>query len=364
MLATAGMVALPLTLVILLVVFGSVVAALVPLLLAITAVMATTALIALPSQFIPVDESIAEVILLIGLAVGIDYSLFYLRREREERAAGRSEHAALEAAAATSGRAVLISGITVMVAMAGMFLSGDKTFMSFSIGTMMVVAIAMIGSLTVLPAVLGRLGDKVEKGRIPFLHRLKRKDGESRFWGAILGGVLRRPVLSAVAAGAVLVALTVPAFSLNTATTGLDDISIPEIEPLKKLDAAFPGGNDPAHRGDQGRRRPGRAGPERDRRAEAAGARDRSDEGPDRGRGKPRQHRRDGGHHARRLRHRRRVAGGTRDPARRRPAADGRQGRRRRVRGHRHHRAGQGLGGRDDQRRRRSSSASSSSSPS
>ena len=246
MLATAGMIALPLTLVILLFVFGSVVAALVPLLLAITAVMATTALIALPSQFFPVDESIAEVILLIGLAVGIDYSLFYLRREREERAAGRSEHAALEAAAATSGRAVLISGITVLIAMAGMFLSGDKTFMSFSIGTMMVVAIAMIGSLTVLPALLGRLGDKVEKGRIPFLHRLKRKDGESRFWGAILSGVLRRPVVSAVAAGAVLVALTVPAFSLNTTTTGLDDISIPEIEPLKKLDAAFPGGNDPA----------------------------------------------------------------------------------------------------------------------
>ena len=246
MLKTAGMVAIPLTLVILLLVFGSAVAALVPLLLAITAVMATTSLIALPSQLIPVDEQIGEVILLIGLAVGIDYSLFYLRREREERAAGRSEHAALEAAAATSGRAVLVSGITVLIAMAGMFLSGDKTFMSFSIGTMMVVAVAMLGSLTVLPALLGRLGDKVEKGRIPFLGRLRSKDGESRFWGAILDRVLRRPVVSAIAAGAVLVALTVPAFSLNTATTGVDDISIPEIEPLKKFDAAFPGGNDPA----------------------------------------------------------------------------------------------------------------------
>jgi uncharacterized membrane protein YdfJ with MMPL/SSD domain len=246
MLAKAGMIAIPLTLAILLVVFGSAVAALIPLLLAITAVVATTSLIALPSQFIPVDESIAEVILLIGLAVGIDYSLFYLRREREERAAGRSEHAALEAAAATSGRAVLISGITVLIAMAGMFFSGDKTFMSFSIGTMMVVAIAMIGSLTVLPALLGKLGDRVEKARVPFLHRLKRDDGESRFWNAILDRVLRRPVVSAVAATAVLVALTVPAFSMNTATTGLDDISIAEIEPLKKLDAAFPGGNDPA----------------------------------------------------------------------------------------------------------------------
>jgi RND superfamily putative drug exporter len=246
MLKTAGMVALPLTLVILLLVFGSAVAALIPLLLAITAVMATNALIAIPSQFVAVDEQIAEVILLVGLAVGIDYSLFYLRREREERAAGRSEHAALEAAAATSGRAVLVSGITVLIAMAGMFLSGDKSFMSFSIGTMMVVAVAMLGSLTVLPALLGRLGDKVEKGRIPFVHRLRSKNGESRFWGAVLDRVLRRPVVSAVAAGAVLIALAIPGLQLNTATTGVDDISIPEIQPLKKFDAAFPGGNDPA----------------------------------------------------------------------------------------------------------------------
>ena len=119
---------------------------------------------ALPSHIVPMDESVSEVILLIGLAVGVDYSLFYLRREREERAAGRSETAALEAAAATSGRAVLISGTTVLIAMAGMFLSGDKTFMSFSIATMMVVAVAMIGSLTVLPAVLAKLGDRVRRG--------------------------------------------------------------------------------------------------------------------------------------------------------------------------------------------------------
>jgi uncharacterized membrane protein YdfJ with MMPL/SSD domain len=134
----------------------------------------------------------------------------------------------------------------VMIAMAGMFLSGDKTFMSFSVGTMMVVAVAMIGSLTVLPALLSKLGDRVEKGRIPLVHRLRRKDGDARLWGAILDRVLRRPVVSAVAATAVLVALTVPAFSLNTAETGTDDISIDAIEPVKKLDAAFPGGNDPA----------------------------------------------------------------------------------------------------------------------
>ncbi len=247
MLKTAGMISIPLTLAILLLVFGSVVAALVPLLLAITAVVATTSLVALPSQVFAMDESISEVILLIGLAVGIDYSLFYLRREREERAAGRSEGAALEAAAATSGRAVLISGVTVMIAMAGMFLSGDKTFMSFSIGTMMVVAVAMLGSLTVLPAVLAWLGDRVEKLRVPFVHRRRQEsNGESRVWGAVLDRVLRRPLVSLVAATALLVALALPALQLSTVTTGIDDISIPAIEPYKALTEAFPGGPDPA----------------------------------------------------------------------------------------------------------------------
>ena len=178
----AGLISIPLTLVVLLLVFGSLVGASIPLLLALTSVFATMGLIALPSQIVPMDESIFEVILLIGLAVGVDYSLFYIRRERDERRAGRSESAALEAAAATSGRAVLISGVTVMIAMAGMFFSGDKTFMSFAIGTMLVVAVAMLGSLTVLPAMLSWLGDRVEKARVPFVSRLRRDDGESRFW--------------------------------------------------------------------------------------------------------------------------------------------------------------------------------------
>ena len=246
MIETAGLIALPLALAMLLVVFGSAVAALVPLLLALTAVIATTSLVALPSQVVPMDEQVGAVILLIGLAVGVDYSLFYLRREREERAAGRSEGAALQAAAATSGRAVLISGITVMIAMAGMLLSGDKAFMSFSVATMMVVAVAMIGSLTVLPALLSKLGDRVEKARVPFLHRLRRNDGEARVWGAIIDRVVRRPVLSVVLAGGLLLALTIPAFSLNTKTTSIDDISISAIEPFKAVNDAFPGSADPA----------------------------------------------------------------------------------------------------------------------
>jgi uncharacterized membrane protein YdfJ with MMPL/SSD domain len=246
-LAKAGLVSIPLTVLILLAVLGSLVAALVPLLLGITAVVASTGLIALSSQIVPASDNIMEVVLLIGLAVGVDYSLFYIRREREERAAGRSEGAALAAAAATSGRAVLTAGITVLVAMAGMFLSGDETFMSFSVGAMMVVFVAMVGSLTVLPAILGRLGDKIEKGRVPFLHRLRRrKRGESRMWSAVLDRVLRRPVAAALISGGILVALALPTLQLHTAQTGIEGFSSPAVAPFARVIDAFPGSPEPA----------------------------------------------------------------------------------------------------------------------
>ena len=151
------------------------------------------------SQLHALDESVASVVLLVGLAVGVDYSMFYLRREMEERDAGRGHEAALEAAAATSGRAVLISGLTVMAAMAGMFLAGNAVFVSFGIGTILVVAVAMLGSLTVLPAMLSLLGAKgwTEKGRVPWVAKRRHKTGgESRVWGAILDRVLKRPLVS------------------------------------------------------------------------------------------------------------------------------------------------------------------------
>ena len=134
------MLSLPITLLILLVALGALVAASVPLVLALTSVMATMALVAIPSQVFPLDGNIDALILLIGLAVGVDYALFYMRREREERAAGRSTREALEVAAATSGRAVMISGLTVIIAMAGMFITGDATFISFAVATVSVVA--------------------------------------------------------------------------------------------------------------------------------------------------------------------------------------------------------------------------------
>ena len=239
---------LPVTLLILIVAFGSLVAAGLPLLLALSAVFGTIGLVSLFSQASPVDESITSVILLIGLAVGVDYVLFYLRREREERAAGRSAEAALEAAAATSGRAVLISGFTVMVAMAGMYFTGSSTFSSFATGTIMVVAVAMVGSITVLPALLSKLGDRVEKGRIPFLHRLRSRDGESRVWRAILDRVLARPKISAFAATALLLVMAFPALGLKTGVPGSDSLprDLAVMQTFDRIEAAFPGGPLPA----------------------------------------------------------------------------------------------------------------------
>ena len=212
---------MPITLIILVLAFGALVAAGVPLLLGFTAVAAAIGQTELLSHLLHVDSEVTSVILCIGLAVGIDYSLFYLRREREERARGRTPAEALQVAAATSGRAVLISGLTAMIAMTGMFLMGSQIFTSFAIGTVLVVAIALVGSLTVLPAVLARLGDRVDRGRVPGLNRLRAKDGESRFWGAIVGVVLRRPLLWGGAATALLVALAIPAFSLHTCRAAL-----------------------------------------------------------------------------------------------------------------------------------------------
>ncbi len=239
---------IPVTLIILIVAFGALVAALVPVLLAATAVMAAIGLLAPLSQVFPVDESAASVILLIGLAVGVDYSLFYLRREREERAAGKGPEAALEAAAATSGRAVLISGITVAIAMAGMFLAGDSTFTSFAAGTILVVAIAVLGSLTVLPAVLSKLGDRINKGRIPFLRRPEDRAGESRFWGAIVDRVMAHPKLWGGLAALLLVLMAIPALGLKTAVPGIDSLpqDLPVVQTYNEIEEAFPGSEFPA----------------------------------------------------------------------------------------------------------------------
>jgi RND superfamily putative drug exporter len=242
-LSKAETTSLPITLLILLLAFGALVAALVPLLIGFSAVLATVSLLALPSQLVPMDSNVASVVVLVGLAVGVDYSLFYMRREREERRAGRSANAALEAAAATSGRAVLVSGLTVIAAMAGMLFSGSPTFTSFAVGTMTVVAVAMFASISVLPAVLSKLGDRVERGRVPFLSRLRRRRGGRSVWSAVIERVMRRPALSLAVSGAFLVALAVPALSLQTKVSGAEDLprDIPVVQTYDRITAAFPG---------------------------------------------------------------------------------------------------------------------------
>jgi putative drug exporter of the RND superfamily len=239
--------AVPLTLIILTIVFGAVVAALVPLGLGLTGVMATIGLIAIPSQLFSVVDAINSIVLLIGLAIGVDYALFYLRREREERAAGRDHTAAIEAAAATSGHAVLVSGATVTVAVAGMFLSESPWYRSFALGIITAVLVAMAGSVTVLPALLSWLGDRVEKGRIPFLRRSS-DPSQSRIWGGLVDRVLKRPAVSAIAATAVLLALAAPVLGMRLADQGLDSLSqdIPAVKVAKDIQQAFPGGSLPA----------------------------------------------------------------------------------------------------------------------
>ena len=248
-LGKAGTLSLPITLIVLVLTFGSLVAAGIPLLLALTAVFATFGLVALSSVFLPVAMQAPAMVLLIGLAVGVDYSMFYLKGERQERAAGRSPQTALEIAAATSGRSVLISGLTVIVAMAGMFLTGDSTFASLALATILVVAVAVLGSLTVLPALLSRLGDKVDRGRVPLVGRLRRHDGEGRIWGAIVDRVLRRPALSAILAASVLVALAAPALQLRLAAQGPESFpkGLEVIATYDRMQQAFPGSALPAN---------------------------------------------------------------------------------------------------------------------
>ena len=242
---------IPLTLVILWVAFAAFVAALLPVVLALSAIAIASGLLAVTSHALPIDDSAGSMILLIGLAVGVDYSLFYFRRSREERAKGASNRRAVEIAAATSGRAVLTSGLTVIAAMTAMFITGQGTFMGMAEATAIVVAVAMLGSLTVLPALLSAFGDKIERGRIPFVGRrleARRSTGESRLWAAIIRPAQAHPVPTILAATAVLVLLALPAFRLQTAVPGANDLpkNLAVIKTFNRIQQAFPGGPLPA----------------------------------------------------------------------------------------------------------------------
>ncbi|MBO8192022.1 MMPL family transporter [Streptomyces oryzae] len=253
--AKAEWTAVPLALGILLVAFGALVAALLPVALALTAFIAANGILALLSTQLHIDETTNSVMLLMGLAVGVDYCLFYLRRERDERAAGRDAETALRIAAATSGRAVLVSGVTVMVAMAGMFLSGLLLFKGFAVATILVVFIAMLGSVTILPALLSWLGDRIDKGKVPFLGGRKRdraagrRKPAGRIAGALLRPVLAAPGLFAVLAAAAMLVLAAPALGMKTEQLSLDK-QMPKNAELRvnaeKITETFPGGPEPA----------------------------------------------------------------------------------------------------------------------
>ncbi|MGZ4410903.1 MAG: MMPL family transporter [Gaiellaceae bacterium] len=275
-LSRAERLSVPITFLILLIAFGAFVAAGIPVLLAFSAVLASLGLGAAVSHVIPASDSTASVVVLMGMAVGVDYSLFYLRREREERARGRGSREALHAAAATSGRAVLVSGLTVVIACAGMLLSGSSDFVSMGVGAILVVLISMIGSLTVLPALLGRLEDRVERGvvavlaagllrlvralrwnpailrrlrdRRTFLQRARGDSRESRAWGLVLRPALRFPRTAVLAASALMIVIALPAFGMRTANPGFDSFpsSLPVVKAYKQIEQAFPGTPSPA----------------------------------------------------------------------------------------------------------------------
>src|SRR5499427_6951775 len=244
----AEVTSVPITLVLLLVVFGALIAAGIPLLLAGTAVATAISLLAIPSRWLPIGSTTSSVVLLVGMAVGIDYSLFYLRREREERAAGASQAEALRTAAATSGRAIVVCGLTVMISLAGLFLTGIDVFTGIAVGTITVVGVAVIGSLTALPALLSLLGTWVDKGKIPFLGRRRTAARPSRVWAAVARRVVAKPVLFGGTAALALAALAVPALSMRLAEPGFRDLpaNVPVVQSLLAIQHSFPGGPAPA----------------------------------------------------------------------------------------------------------------------
>ncbi len=244
----AEVTSVPVSLVLLLIVFGALIAAGIPLLLAGTAVISAISLLAIPSRWLPIDGTTSSVVLLVGMAVGIDYSLFYPRRTREERAAGHDTKEALRIAAGTSGRAIVISGLTVMIALAGLFLTGTDVFSGVAVGTILVVGVAMLGSVTFLPGILSLLGSWTDRGRIPWLGRRRTAARESRFWGFLARAVVRRPLAWGGVAAVLLLALAVPVLSLHLEDPGIHELptNVPVVRALDDIQRAFPGGPEPA----------------------------------------------------------------------------------------------------------------------
>jgi uncharacterized membrane protein YdfJ with MMPL/SSD domain len=244
----AELLSIPVTLLVLLLAFGSLVAALVPVMLALSAVAAGLGLLGPLSQLFPVEDSAKTVVLLIGMAVGVDYALFFVVRSRAERKRGATIDAALQTTLQTSGRTVVISGATVAIAMAGMYIVGVRTLSGIATATIAVIVCAVLGAVTVLPATLRLLGPRIDRGRIPLLPSAHTDSG-SRFWSALVERVTRRPLVAAALATAVLLALAYPALSLRISKPSdlaLTAQSEPALRALADLRRAFPSAGETA----------------------------------------------------------------------------------------------------------------------
>ena len=213
-------ISLALGLVILVLAFRALVAAVIPLVMALGAIFSAIGVAAVVSQVYALVDLYAEMILMMGLAVGIDYSLFIVSRFRTELKAGRPKLEAISFASSTTGRAVFYAGVTVVLSLTGLMLTRDFTFISMALGAIIVVFIAVVGSLTLLPAMLSALGGNVERLRVPIIGRETYGGG---VWGAITDRVLARPMVLATLTLAFLVALAVPVFSLNLGFNGGSD---------------------------------------------------------------------------------------------------------------------------------------------
>jgi putative drug exporter of the RND superfamily len=209
-------------LVVLVLVFGALVAALVPLALALVGIVTTLGVVAVLAQAADLSVFVANIVAGMGLALGIDYTLFVLSRVREERARGLPTPAAISAAGATASRAVLFSGIAVALALTGILLVPDTVLRSLGIGAVLVAAVSVLVALTLLPAVLALLGGRTEALRVPLVGRAAvSEEAEGRFWAWVARRVMRRPLLAALVAGGILVAAAAPVLGLTSGRLGL-----------------------------------------------------------------------------------------------------------------------------------------------
>jgi uncharacterized membrane protein YdfJ with MMPL/SSD domain len=234
---------IPLTFGILLLAFGAAVAAFVPLILAVTSLLAAFGVLALYSQFVaPVSPYASQLVVLIGLAVAVDYSLFMITRFRTERER-RDKLAAIATASSTAGRAVFFSGLAVMISIAGLFLLDDPLFRSMAIGTISVVFISVVGSLTFLPAVLAILDRGVNRFRLPIIGRT-REEGSGP-WGRIVRATMRRPILSFVLSAGILLAMAAPVLRLHIGQSDFTSFpdSIDGVQALTLMNEKWPEGS-------------------------------------------------------------------------------------------------------------------------